>query len=198
MIRQLRLVPMLVTVGTCFAIATAGCGQKAINQTDELDTDSTSSYTQTTGNTGSTGFGSNDLFLGGSTATSSTGATSSVTPTPVPVATPTPMPVATPTPLPVATPTPAPVDLAYALRAKVISTETHGILMWKTLEAKVQVSNPSFLKQQSGNLVVTFTKNGNTVETKQLAVVLDPAEIRDYSIRSSDNADAATANVITQ
>lgn len=192
MIRQLRFAPIMVAVGLSFAIAT-GCGQKAINQTDELDTDTSSSYTQ---NTGSSGLTSNDLFMD----TSSSSATTSVTPTPAPVATPTPMPVATPTPtpVPVATPTPAPIDLAYALRAKVLSTETHGILMWKTLEAKVQVMNPSFLKQQSGTLVVTFTKNGNTVETKQLNVVLDPAEIRDYSVRSSDNADAATANVITQ
>lgn len=191
MIRQLRFAPILVTVGLSLALATGGCGQKAVNQTDEdVDTTTTSSYTQNTALT------SNDLFM--DTATDSFQATSSATPTPEPVATPTPQPIATPTPEPVATPTPAPIDLAYALRAKVVSTETHGILMWKTLEAKVQVSNPSFLKQQSGNLVVTFTKNGNTVETKQLAVVLDPAEIRDYTVQSSDNADAATANVITQ
>lgn len=191
MIRQLRFAPILVTVGLSLALATGGCGQKAVNQTDEdVDTSTTSSYTQNTALT------SNDLFM--DTSTSSFAATPSATPTPEPVATPTPQPIATPTPEPVATPTPAPIDLAYALRAKVVSTETRGILMWKTLEAKVQVSNPSFLKQQSGNLVVTFTKNGNTVETKQLAVVLDPAEIRDYTVQSSDNADAATANVITQ
>lgn len=188
MIRQLRLAPILVTVGLSLAIATGGCGQKAANQTDDVDTSTSSSYTQTTALT------NNDLFMDTSTSSS----TASATPTPEPTVTPTPQPVATPTPEPVATPTPAPIDLAYALRAKVVSTETHGILMWKTLEAKVQVTNPSFLKQQSGNLVVTFTKNGNTVETKQLTVVLDPAEIRDYSVQSSDNADAATANVITQ
>lgn len=188
MIRQLRFAPILVTVGLSLALATGGCGQKAVNQTDDLDTSTTSSYTQNPAVT------SNDLFMD----TSTSSATPSATPTPEPVATPTPQPIATPTPAPVATPTPAPIDLAYALRAKVVSTETRGILMWKTLEAKVQVSNPSFLKQQSGNLVVTFTKNGNTVETKQLAVVLDPAEIRDYTVQSSDNADAATANVITQ
>lgn len=195
MIRQLRLAPIMVTVGLCFAIATAGCGQKAVNQADDLESDTSSSYTQTT-NTGSLGLTTNDLFM--DTSTSSSPATVSAPPTPAPTATPTPEPVATPTPEPVATPTPAPVDLAYALRAKVVSTETHGILMWKTLEAKVQVSNPSFFKQQTGTLVVTFTNKGTTVETKQLSVVLDPAEIRDYSVQSSDNADAATANVITQ
>lgn len=191
MIRQLRLAPILVTVGLSFAIAMSGCGQKAANQADEdVDTSTSSSYTQTQ----TSNLTSNDLFMD----TSTSSATPSATPTPEPVATPTPQPVATPTPEPVATPTPAPIDLAYALRAKVVSTETHGILLWKKLEAKVQVINPSFLKQQSGNLVVTFTKNGNTVETKQLTVVLDPAEIRDYSVTSTDAADAATANVITQ
>lgn len=193
MIRQLRFAPILVTVGLSLALATGGCGQKAVNQADDLDsstTSTTSSYTQNPALT------SNDLFM--DTSTSSFPATTSATPTPAPLATPTPRPIATPTPAPIATPTPVPIDLAYALRAKVVSTETRGILMWKTLEAKVQVTNPSFLKQQSGNLVVTFTKNGNTVETKQLAVVLDPAEIRDYTVQSSDNADAATANVITQ
>ncbi|HEY9855777.1 MAG TPA: hypothetical protein V6D05_08590 [Stenomitos sp.] len=189
MIRQLRLAPIMVTVGLCFAVVTGGCGQKAATSADNVDTSTSSSYSQSTSTSSLT---TNDLFMD----TSTSSATAS--PTPTPEVTPTPEPVATPTPAPVATPTPAPIDLAYALRAKVVSTETHGILMWKTLEAKVQVSNPSFLKQQSGTLVVTFTKGGNTVETKSLSVVLDPAEIRDYSVQSSDNADAATANVITQ
>ncbi|MNY69308.1 hypothetical protein D3C86_2072240 [compost metagenome] len=65
------------------------------------------------------------------------------------------------------------------------------------MTATVQVMNPSFLMQRAGTLVVTFTKKGAIVETRRITVVLDPAVIRDYTVKSTEYADAATADVLT-
>lgn len=198
MIRTVRLTPIPVLMALCLSLAMGGCGSKAANQPDALGA-SPSDYTSPSSDPTMTGVYS-------APASSDSATTSSALPTPAPTPTAT-APVSLPTtvpvtpPVPVSTPTPAPsqapIDLAYALRATILNPQIHGILMWKRLTATVEVQNPSFLKQQSGTAVVTFTLNGNVVETQQLAVALNPAEIRDYSVQSTKNADAATVDVTT-
>ncbi|HEY9899420.1 MAG TPA: hypothetical protein V6D00_09585 [Pantanalinema sp.] len=177
-----RLTPMVAALGVALAIALGGCGRTGAPQVDDLTSD-TSSYDQldTTADSG--------LYTDPATYSA----------TPEPEATPTPDP--TPTPAPTATPTPAPtakpIDLAYALRVIDLKTETSGVLGFKKVTATAQVMNPSFLMQRAGTLVVTFTKKGAIVETQRFSVVLDPAVIRDYTVKSNEYADAATADVLT-
>ncbi|MBO9541962.1 hypothetical protein J7643_15345 [bacterium] len=179
-----RLMPMIAALGVAFAIAVSGCG-RGPSQADDLTSD-TSAYDQFEDT-------NNDSGLYTETPTASVTPEPEVTPTPAPTPTPTPAPTATPTPAPTA----APIDLAYALRVTNVKAETSGVLSFKTVTATVQVMNPSFLMQRAGTLVVTFTKKGAIVETRRITVVLDPAEIRDYKVKSNEYADAATADVLT-
>lgn len=203
--RRLRLAPLAVLVGLSFALA-SGCSTKPSTVPDDALMPSASPQANSFAN----GLYSGGDPLASSSASSSATqpatmsatqpATPSAYPTSTPVATPTPTPTASstpaPTPAPSVAPSAPPKDLAFALRATVLRTQSHG-LFWKTLEATVQVQNPLFLSQQSGTVVVTFTKNGTMVETQQFRVILDPAMIRDYSVKSTKNADAASADVIT-
>lgn len=183
-----RLMSLAAALSMALAIAVSGCGRSP-SLADDVTSD-TSSYDQLDNTT-------TDSGLYTDVATDSTYAT----PTPSPTATPTPEPTATPTPAPTATPTPAPtappIDLAYALRVIDLKAQTTGLLGFKKVTATVTVMNPSFLMQRAGTLVVTFTKKGAIVETQRFNVVLDPAVIRDYTVKSNEYADAATADVLT-
>lgn len=197
-------------------LGVVGCGQKAANQPSDgtLDTTSLTSNADT----------SSSIFQAPSTTPSTDSASSSsqilvptpspTVPSPVPSVAPSAAPSAvpsdvpsgeataspTPTPTASATPSPSPtpaLDLAYALKAKVTDSKSSGFL-WLKLTATVEVQNPSFLLRQSGKLVVTFSHNGLDTETKTLDVILDPADIRDYTIQSDHTADAARADVIDE
>lgn len=185
-----RLKPMVAALGVAVVIALSGCGRTGAPQVEDLSSD-TSSYDQVDDSTYDSG-----LYTETPTASEPI-----PEPTPTPEPTPEPTPTPTPTPAPTATPTPAPtaapIDLAYALRVTNLTTETSGLLGFKKVTATVQVMNPSFLMQRAGTLVVTFTKKGAIVETQRYSVVLDPAVIRDYTVKSNEYADAATADVLT-
>jgi|GEM_PF-2341359 hypothetical protein len=201
-----RLAPLALVIGLSFA-AVAGCGPKNPNSpTDALSsTDpgiATSSAGIYTGGIATSSFPATDSTTptptpsGWPTVAPSATPTPAVTPTPGPSATPTPTPTVAPTAAPTPAPTAPPRDMAFVLKASVVDTKTNG-LFWKTLTATVRVQNPLFLAQQAGTVVVTFTKSGSVVETQQFSVILDPAMIKDYTVTSTKNADAASADVIT-
>lgn len=203
------LTPFLLVASLQFAMLASGCGQKAVTQVDGP------SLTSTTNNTSSSF--DNSIFTGATTETplaSSSGKTTAATSSTTiaipdvqnpPLATSS---AATPSvPATVSTPVstssiptnPAHgvIDPAFMLKANVVKTVTHGILWFKTVEATVQVQNPLFLYRQTGTLTVSFYSKGLLVETQQLLVALDPAEIRDFSVESTKHADAASASVST-
>lgn len=212
------LMPFLLVAAMQVTMVASGCGQRAGSQVDDGVTASTTSGTNNshdttlfTGTTSDTPLAYNSTATASATpsetpaATQSAGATQSAQP---PVATPSAGATQSAQPTP-ATPStgatqsaqPSPphgvLDPAFMLQAKLTQTIPHGILWFKTLEAVVQVHNPSLLIQETGTLTVTFTLNGKQVEQQTLKVSLNPGEIRDYSVRSKVKADTASASVTT-